>query len=32
MLTRWPLAAAALVVGALTVAVAGVAAAPDVRT
>jgi hypothetical protein len=31
-LTRWPLAAAALVVGALTVAVAAAAAAPDVRT
>jgi hypothetical protein len=31
-LTRWPLAAAALAVGALTVAVAAAAAAPDVRT
>ena len=32
LLSRWPLAGAALVVGALTVVVAGVAAAPDVRT
>ena len=32
LLSRWPLAGAALVLGALTVVLAGVAAAPDVRT